>query len=117
MKDVETIIEAKGKKYKLVFNLNVMQEIQNEYITIDNWGKLTDGSNTKEIDIKALIFGLRAMMNEAIDINNDENNLNDPFVSIKQVGRIITEVGLTNTTKKLNETVIDSTKTEDSKNE
>ena len=107
--------EYKGKEIKLVFNLNVMQAIQEEYKTVDAWGKLTDGESG-EVDIKALIFGLTAMINEAIDIDNDENGTNEPFYSAKKVGRIITEVGLANATKALNETVINSTKDDSGKN-
>lgn len=107
--------EYKGKEIKLVFNLNVMQAIQEEYKTVDAWGKLTDGESG-EVDIKALIFGLTAMINEAIDIDNDENGSNEPFYSAKKVGRIITEVGLANATKALNETVINSTKDDSGKN-
>ena len=107
--------EYKGKEIKLVFNLNVMQSIQEEYKTVDAWGKLTDGESG-EVDIKALIFGLTAMINEAIDIDNDENGTNEPFFSPKQVGRIITDVGLANATKALNQTVIDATKDDSGKN-
>ena len=108
-------INYKGKEIKLVFNLNVMQAIQQEYKTIDNWGKLTDGS-AGEVDIKALIFGLTEMINEGIDIDNDENGTNEPFYSTKKVGRIITDVGLANATKALNETVINATKDDSGKN-
>ena len=38
MKEKEAIITAGGKDYKVVFNLNVMQEIQNEYETFEKWG-------------------------------------------------------------------------------
>ena len=107
--------EYKGKEIKLVFNLNVMQKIQEEYKTVDAWTKLTDGESG-EVDIKALIFGLTAMINEAIDIDNDENGTNEPFFSPKQVGRIITDVGLAKATKALNQTVIDATKDDSGKN-
>ena len=107
--------EYKGKEIKLVFNLNVMQAIQEEYKTVDAWGKLTDGESG-EVDIKALIFGLTAMINEAIDIDNDENGTDEPFYSNKQIGRIITDVGLANATRALNQTVIDATKDDSGKN-
>ena len=107
--------EYKGKEIKMVFNLNVMQTIQEEYGSIDKWGKLTDGESG-EVDIKALIFGLTAMINEAIDIDNDENGTDEPFLTTKKVGRIVTEVGLGNATKALNETVIDATKDDSGKN-
>ena len=110
-----TSINYKGKEIKLVFNLNVMQAIQQEYKTVDNWGKLTDGTSG-EVDIKALIFGLTEMINEGIDIDNDENGTNEPFLTAKKVARIITDVGLANATKALNQTVINSTKDDSGKN-
>lgn len=107
--------EYKGKEIKMVFNLNVMQTIQEEYGSIDKWGKLTDGESG-EVDIKALIFGLTAMINEAIDIDNDENGTDEPFLTAKKVGRIITDVGLADATKALNQTVIEATKDDSGKN-
>lgn len=108
-------INYKGKEIKLVFNLNVMQVIQEEYKTIDAWGKLTDGTSG-EVDIKALIFGLTQMINEGIEIDNDENGTDEPLLTEKKVGRIITDVGLANATKALNETVINATKDDSGKN-
>ena len=142
MKDFNGEIQYKGKSYKLVFNLNVMEAIQEEYGTIDNWGALTDGTAyakaeyekqnheipwedlsdedrskfTGEPDAKAVIYGFTQMINEGIDIDNEENGTDDKPLSLKQVGRIITEIGLANATNTLNETVIASTKGEE-KNE
>ena len=108
-------INYKGKEIKMVFNLNVMQKIQEEYKTVDAWSKLTDGESG-EVDIKALVFGITEMINEAVDIDNDENGTSEPFYTAKKVGRIITEVGLSNATKALTSTVIESTKDETGKN-
>lgn len=44
MKEISKTLEYKGKEYKLVFNLNVMEVIQDKYRTLENWGKLTDGA-------------------------------------------------------------------------
>ena len=44
MKDMNGQIQYKGVSYRLVFNLNVMEAIQEEYGTLDNWGALTDGT-------------------------------------------------------------------------
>lgn len=109
MKDIEGKIQYKEKEYKIVFNLNVMESIQQEYGTLEEWGKLTDGS-TGEPNAKAIIFGFKEMINEGIDIANEENGTEDKPLTLKQVGRIITEVGLANATKVLNETVVESTK-------
>ena len=134
MKDVNGEIQYKDKIYKTVFNLNVMEAIQEEYGTLDNWGDLTNGEayakkayeatgNKKpweslsekekskyvgEPDIKALIFGYTAMINEGIDIENEENGTDIKPLTRKQVGRIITEVGVADATRKLNKTVVES---------
>lgn len=110
MKDFNGKIQYKDKEYKLVFNLNVMERIQEEYGSIEEWGNLT-GANG-EPNAKAVIFGFTEMLNEGIDIENDENGTNDKYLTYKQVGRMITEIGLQNATLKLNETVIESTKSD-----
>ena len=76
-----------------------------------------DVYETREIDIKALIFGIKEMINEAIDIDNENNQLNQPLLTEKQVGRLITAMGIEKATSKLNETVIESTKDDTPKNE
>ena len=112
MKDINGKIQYKDKEYNLVFNLNVMERIQEEYGTIEKWGNLTDGSNG-EPDAKAVIFGFTEMLNEGIDIENEENGTDIKPLTLKQVGRLITEVGLANATAQLNETVVASTKSEE----
>jgi hypothetical protein len=56
------------------------------------------------------------MLNEGIDIDNEENGKDEKPFTLKQVGRLITEIGLANATATLNNTVIESTKSEE-KNE
>lgn len=117
MKEISKSIEYKDHEYKLCFNLNVMERLQEEYGTLDAWGNLTDGKhNNGEPNIKAVIFGFREMINEGIDISNDENGTKIKPLTLKQVGRMITELGLEEATAKLNDTVIESTKSEE-KNE
>lgn len=108
MKDINGKIQYKGREYTLVFNLNVMETIQDEYGSIDKWGALTDGKDG-EPNAKAVKFGFMQMLNEGIDIDNEENGENNPLLTLKQVGRIITEIGFENTTKKINEAVVKST--------
>ena len=111
MKEVYKTLEYKDKTYKLVFNLNVMQVIQDKYGTLENWGKLTDGTeNDGEPNAKAVIFGITAMLNEGIDIENEENGTEEKMLTNKQVGRMITEIGLQSSAQLMNGVVIDSTK-------
>ena len=116
MKEVSSKLVYKDKEYKLVFNLNVMEKIQDEYETLDKWGELTDGVKTGELNVKAFVFGITEMINEAIDIDNDENGTNDPFVTHKKVGRILSAIGLEKVAEIMNSLVVDSTKN-DEKNE
>ena len=109
MKDIEGKITVNDKEYSLVFNLNVMEEIQEEYGTLEKWGNLTDGTSG-EPNAKVVILRFTQMINEGIDIHNDRNGTNEKPLTKKQVGRLITEYGLINATKKLNDTVIESTK-------
>ena len=110
MKEISKEFEYKGKSYKLVFNLNVMEVIQEKYGTLEKWGKLTDGAeNDGEPNAKAVIFGITAMLNEGIDIENEENGTEEKMLTNKQVGRMITEIGLKSSAQLMNGVVIDST--------
>lgn len=110
MKEISKTLEYKGKEYKLVFNLNVMEVIQDKYGTLENWGKLTDGAeNDGEPNAKAVIFGITAMLNEGIDIDNEENGTEEKMLTNKQVGRMITEIGLKSSAQLMNGVVIYST--------
>lgn len=113
MKDFNGEIEYRDKKYKLVFNFNVMEKIQEEYGSIDKWGALSDGGVNQEPNAKAVIFGFTEMLNEGIDIDNEENGTDIKPFTRKQVGRMISEIGLKNAASSLNDTVIESTKSEE----
>lgn len=112
MKDYKFDFDVNGEQYTLIFNLNVMQEIQEEYGTIDKWGNLTDGKNS-EVNAKALIFGLTAMINEGIEIRNEETGENKPTLSTKQVGRLVTKMGVKNGVDVLNNAIVNATKSEE----
>lgn len=109
MKDIKKSITYKDKVYTVVFNLNVMEVIQEEYGSIDKWGELTDGKSG-EVNAKALIFGMAAMINEGLEIESEETGTPFVPVTLKQAGRIITEIGLQTATETLNETVVESSK-------
>lgn len=115
MKDFYTELELNGKKYLICFDLNVMEAIQAEYGTIEKWSALTSGENG-EADAKAIIFGFTEMLNEGIDISNEQNGTDEKPLTHKQVGRMITQLGLTNVGSKLGEAIQIASKDE-SKNE
>lgn len=110
MKNAVVYIETQEKKYPLVFNLNVMEEIQEAYGSLDNWGRITQGDG--EAKVKDLKVGVMAMINEAIDMENEKNNTNEPMLNAKQVGRVMSEVGIENIVVAIHDITIASTKTD-----
>lgn len=116
MKNTIVYIETEKRNIPLVFNLNVMEEIQEQYGSLDKWGAITQGDG--EPKVKDLKAGIIAMINEGIDIENEENGTNEPMMTLKQVGRLMTEVGIQEIVAKIQEITIASTKSEDNgKNE
>ncbi len=107
MKNKIIHIEIDDKKIPLIFNLNVMEEIQEQYGSLEKWGEVTQGDG--EPMIKDLKAGVMAMINEAIDIENEENGLNATPLNEKQVGRLLSQIGLAEITKKIQEITIAST--------
>lgn len=108
----EICISYNGIDYPILFNLNVMEEIQEEYGTIEKWGELTE-SHGQEPNAKAIKFGLGAMINEGIDVYNETHEEKRPLFTPKQVGRIITEAGLNNIAATMQQSVIESTKSDE----
>ena len=100
MKDYEGTVTYKEKEYKLVFNLNVMEAIQEEYGTIEKWGELTSGTNG-EANAKAIKFGYTQMLNEALSIEADEKGTEFKPLTLAFVGRMLTEIGLDTMAKNL----------------
>lgn len=94
-----------GRTYTLVFNLNVMEAIQEKYGTLTKWGEVT-GANGDEPQISAIIDGYEIMLNEGEEILHE-----DDFKPLthKQVGRIISGIGLDKATELLNAVVSKST--------
>ena len=106
-------IEAKDKKYPLVFNINVMEEIQEAYGSISAWGAIVENADGGEPKVKDLKIGLMLMINEGIDIENEELSEKRAFVNSKQVGRLISEVGFAEITKVIQNLTVASTNTGD----
>ena len=111
MKNTVVYIEANGKNYPLAFNLNVMEEIQEHYGSLDAWGKVTQGDG--EPKVKDLKCGVMAMLNEGIDMENESNGKNEPMLNAKQVGRIMTDVGIQKIVSAIQEITVASVRTED----
>lgn len=106
-----TYIEAQNRRYPIVFNINVMEEIQEAYGSLGAWGSIVENADGGEPKIKDLKIGLMLMINEAIDIENEEKGENTPMVTSKQVGRLIGEVGFGAITAVIQNLTIASTNT------
>lgn len=106
-----TYIEAQNRRYPIVFNINVMEEIQEAYGSLGAWGSIVENADGGEPKIKDLKIGLMLMINEAIDIENEEKGEKTPMVTSKQVGRLIGEVGFGAITAVIQNLTIASTNT------
>ena len=113
IKEMSEIFQYKDKEYLLVFNLNVLQAVQEEYGSYDKWQALVYPEKKEECNIKALLYAFKEMINEGIDIKNEDENANIPYFTEKQVGRMLTALGLEKLQEKLLKTV---TKSVESKN-
>lgn len=80
-------------KYPMAFTINVMEAAEEEYGGVENWAKLMDKS---EPSYKALKFMVLEIINEGIDIENEKlkNDKKKEALTSKQVGRLITRIGL-----------------------
>ena len=118
MKDISKELEYRGKKYKIVFNLNVMEVIQDRYGTVEAWGDAMSTDGDKEPKASDIIYGFWAMLNEGIDIDNEDKPENERIkpLTLKQVGRMLTEVGINNAAAGMKDLVVESTKADNSKN-
>ena len=112
MKNTVVYIETADNKYPMAFNLNVMEEIQEHYGSLDEWGKVTQGDG--EPKVKDLKYGVLAMLNEGIDMENESTGSNMPMLTAKRVGRIMTEVGIPRIVAAIQDITVASVKTEDS---
>lgn len=113
MQNKITHIEVNGRNYPVVFNINVMEEIQEAYGTISAWGAVVENAGGGEPKIKDLKIGLAMMINEGIDIENEMKGENMPTVTTKQVGRIISEKGFEEITRVIKNLTVESTHTGD----
>ena len=117
MKNNETFIEYKGKQYNIVFDVNVIEKLQIKYGSFNKWSELIQPTKKgEECNLEAFKYGFCEALNEGIDIANEDREEKLEFLTLKQAGRIITEIGLKNVNGKLQEAVIESAKS-DEKNE
>ncbi len=101
MLEIKKHIVTKTAEYPVVFSFNVLEEIQDKYDTFEDWShiiegdKFIDGSwQKKEPRISDIKYFIKLAINEGIDLENEMNNSSRPFLTDKQVGRLISEVGV-----------------------
>jgi len=118
MKETFETVEYKGKKYPLVCNINVMEEIQKRYKSFTEWSNLCGGTtDKKEVDIAAFKTGILLMINEGLLIESEDNGTEFKEMTPRQVGRLISEVGLVEVTNKLTKVIVESVGVDTRKNE
>lgn len=109
-----TFIEYKGQRYDVVFDINVIEALQIKYGSFNKWSDLIQPTKQgKECNIEALKFGFCEAINEGIDIANEDREEKLEPLTLKQIGRIITEIGLKTINEKVQEAVIESTKSDE----
>lgn len=113
MKNKLTYIETDDRNYPIVFNINVMEEIQEAYGSVGAWGDIVENAEGGEPKVKDLKIGLMFMINEGIDIENEATGKNDPMLKAKDVGRLISDVGFEKITNYIKHLTIASTNTGD----
>lgn len=92
LKNVSKTVELAGKKYEMFCNINVLQELQDRYGSMQAWADHLDDAKG-EASLKAVLDGLAVMINEGIDIANDDGK-NRQMITRKQLGRMVDEVSL-----------------------
>ena len=103
-------IELKNEKFPMVFSLNVIEAIQTEFGSLNDWKELIEPKDGGETNLKALLFAFKEAINEGIDVENENLHGNKSFISERKAGRIITELGLSEAGNQLKQIVVDSTK-------
>jgi len=116
MLDIVKHITINEKDYPMAFTLNVMESIQNQYGTMKEWGEVLQPQG-QEPKIKDLKWTFAEFINEGIDIENEEKGEKKPFLTSKQVGRLISSVGMSEITETMQNLTVSSMKTDDLKNE
>ena len=107
MKTDMKYIETKKEKFPFAYTLNVMEALQSEYGSLDEWANLIEPKEEGEPNLKALLFFFKEAINEGIEIENEESTTPRALIDNKKAGRIISEIGFDEAGKKLKDLVVD----------
>ena len=108
MNDLKFLELPDGKKYPMCLSINVMAELQKKYGSFEETMELIDSSKQNEINYAVLVDFYYYSINEGIDIYNENKNEQEKmnFVSERQAGRIISELGFAKSKETAKSTVI-----------
>lgn len=112
MLDIIKHITINDKEYPMAFTLNVMEAIQDRYGSMKEWGDILQPPKGDEPKIKDLKWTFTQFINEGIDIENEEKNEKRAFLTEKQVGRLISIVGINRINEEMMLVTVESMKTE-----
>lgn len=107
-------LKTKNETFPFTYSLNVMEALQNEFGSLNEWSDMVEPKDGSEPKIKALLFFFKEAINEGIDIENENSDQPRKFVNERKVGRIITELGVKTVLEQLKGTVIDAGSNDDS---
>lgn len=99
-------IKAGGKEYPIAYNLNVQSRLQKTFGSLKKWLGLIfpeqeNEEDEQEADFEAIIITAKEIINEGIDIENDSRTEKRNYISQAEAGRIISEIGITELTRRL----------------
>jgi hypothetical protein len=107
-------LEVGETRFPLAFTMNVMKAVQKKFGNINKISEMT--KNGAEPDFEALIFFLREAINEGIDIENEKSTEPRPFLTEKQVGRVLSEAGIAKAFESIGKTISANVPNSDPKN-
>lgn len=119
MLDIVKHFTVGDTEYPMAFTLNVMENIQDKYGTMGDWSNALTPLETViendqevikvgEVKIKDLKWSVEQLINEGIDIENENKSEKRPFVNSKQVGRLISSLGIKEMTALIGKTTVES---------
>lgn len=109
-------IEINDKKYSLVFDINTMEDIQEKFGSLALWQKAMAESTADKPALDELRFFFYAAINEGIDIKNEGNGTDEPHITERQAGRLMTDYGLAQSAQAYKQSIIEAGKGNSEKN-
>jgi hypothetical protein len=86
-------LEHEGIKYPLVVDLNSMEDFQKSFFS-ETGKSITDAEALEKFGLTAGILQFMAALNEGLDYENHKKGTAREFVSKREAGRIMSEIGM-----------------------